>query len=163
MCSRIGKSGINVSQTEALITDMSLIDEREAEIIEEFSFSDDWLDIYQLIIDKGNDGAGIDARYKDDSHLIEGCQSKVWVNAEMVDGKVYYQGESNTEIVNGIVSILVYILSGNEPQDILDAKLTFIDKIGLQEHLTPTRSNGMLAMIKQMRLYAMAFAAQQQK
>ncbi|MEE1064230.1 MAG: SufE family protein [Paludibacteraceae bacterium] len=142
---------------------MSLIDEREAEIIEEFSFSDDWLDIYQLIIDKGNDGAGIDARYKDDSHLIEGCQSKVWVNAEMVDGKVYYQGESNTEIVNGIVSILVYILSGNDPQDILDAKLTFIDKIGLQEHLTPTRSNGMLAMIKQMRLYAMAFAAQQQK
>ncbi len=140
-----------------------MIDEREAEIIEEFSFSDDWLDIYQLIIDKGNDGAGIDARYKDDSHLIEGCQSKVWVNAEMVDGKVYYQGESNTEIVNGIVSILVYILSGNDPQDILDAKLTFIDKIGLQEHLTPTRSNGMLAMIKQMRLYAMAFAAQQQK
>ena len=129
---------------------MSLIDEREAEIIEEFSFSDDWLDIYQLIIDKGNDGAGIDARYKDDSHLIEGCQSKVWVNAEMVDGKVYYQGQSNTEIVNGIVSILVYILSGNDPQDILDAKLTFIDKIGLQEHLTPTRSNGMLAMIKQM-------------
>lgn len=142
---------------------MSLIDERDEEIIEEFSFSDDWLDIYQLIIDKGNDGAGIDARYKDDSHLIEGCQSKVWVNAELVDGKVYYQGESNTEIVNGIVSILVYILSGNEPQDILDAKLTFIDKIGLQEHLTPTRSNGMLAMIKQMRLYAMAFAAQQQK
>ena len=142
---------------------MSLIDEREEEIIEEFSFSDDWLDIYQLIIDKGNDGAGIDARYKDDSHLIEGCQSKVWVNAELVDGKVYYQGESNTEIVNGIVSILVYILSGNEPQDILDAKLTFIDKIGLQEHLTPTRSNGMLAMIKQMRLSAMAFAAQQQK
>ncbi|MCR5247954.1 MAG: SufE family protein [Paludibacteraceae bacterium] len=142
---------------------MSLIEEREEEIIEEFSFSDDWLDIYQLIIDKGNDGAGIDARYKDDSHLIEGCQSKVWVNAELVDGKVYYQGESNTEIVNGIVSILVYILSGNEPQDILDAKLTFIDKIGLQEHLTPTRSNGMLAMIKQMRLYAMAFAAQQQK
>lgn len=142
---------------------MSLIDEREEEIIEEFSFSDDWLDIYQLIIDKGNDGAGIDARYKDDSHLIEGCQSKVWVNAELVDGKVYYQGESNTEIVNGIVSILVYILSGNEPQDILDAKLTFIDKIGLQEHLTPTRSNGMLAMIKQMRLYAMAFAAQQPK
>jgi cysteine desulfuration protein SufE len=142
---------------------MSLIDEREEEIIEEFSFSDDWLDIYQLIIDKGNDGAGIDARYKDDSHLIEGCQSKVWVNAELVDGKVYYQGESNTEIVNGIVSILVFILSGNEPQDILDAKLTFIDKIGLQEHLTPTRSNGMLAMIKQMRLYAMAFAAQQQK
>lgn len=142
---------------------MSLIDEREEEIVEEFSFSEDWLDIYQLIIDKGNDGAGIDARYKDDSHLIEGCQSKVWVNAELVDGKVYYQGESNTEIVNGIVSILVYILSGNEPQDILDAKLTFIDKIGLQEHLTPTRSNGMLAMIKQMRLYAMAFAAQLQK
>lgn len=142
---------------------MSLIDEREEEIIEEFSFSDDWLDIYQLIIDKGNDGAGIDARYKDDSHLIEGCQSKVWVNAELVDGKVYYQGESNTEIVNGIVSILVYILSGNEPQDIIDAKLDFINKIGLQEHLTPTRSNGMLAMIKQMRLYAMAFAAQQQK
>ncbi len=142
---------------------MSLIDEREEEIIEEFSFSDDWLDIYQLIIDKGNDGAGIDARYKDDSHLIEGCQSKVWVNAELVDGKVYYQGESNTEIVNGIVSILVYILSGNEPQEIIDAKLDFINKIGLQEHLTPTRSNGMLAMIKQMRLYAMAFAAQQQK
>lgn len=142
---------------------MSLIDEREEEIIEEFSFSDDWLDIYQLIIDKGNEGAGIDARYKDDSHLIEGCQSKVWVNAELVDGKVFYQGESNTEIVNGIVSILVYILSGNEPQDIIDAKLDFINKIGLQEHLTPTRSNGMLAMIKQMRLYAMAFAAQQQK
>ncbi len=142
---------------------MATIQERQEEIIEEFSFSEDWLDRYQLIIDKGNEGEGIDVKYKDDQHLIEGCQSKVWVNAELQDGKVYYQGESNTEIVNGIVSMLVYILSGNTPDDILDANLEFIDKIGLKEHLTPTRSNGMLAMIKQMRMYAMVFKAQLEK
>ena len=133
------------------------IAEKEEAIISEFEFMEDWLDKYQLIIDKGNENEGIDPKYKTDQYLIEGCQSKVWIFAEYKEGKVYYQGESNTDIVGGIVSMLVQVLSGETPDDILAAKLDFIEKIGLKEHLSPTRSNGMLAMIKQMRLYAMVF------
>lgn len=133
------------------------IQEKEDEITAEFEFLTDWLDKYELIIDKGNANKGIDAQYKTDQYLIEGCQSKVWIHSEYRDGKVYYEGESNTEIVGGIVSMLVDVLSGETPEAILEAKLDFIEKIGLKEHLSPTRSNGMLAMIKQMRMYALVF------
>jgi len=133
------------------------INQKQDEIIEEFSILDDWLDKYQLIIDKGMSAKGIDTQYKSDQYLIEGCQSKVWVQAELEDGKVRYQGESNTDIAGGIVAMLVDLLSGQTPDDILDADLYFIERIGLKEHLSPTRSNGMLAMMKQMKMYALAF------
>lgn len=133
------------------------INEKQEEIISEFEFLEDWLDKYQQIIDKGMSGKGIDEKYKTDDYLIEGCQSKVWVFAEYKDGKVYYQGESNTDIAGGIVVMLVELLSGHTPEEILDTELYFIDRIGLKEHLSPTRSNGMLAMIKQMKLYALTF------
>lgn len=137
------------------------IAEKQEEIISEFEFLEDWLDKYQQIIDKSESNPGIDEQYKTDEYLIEGCQSKVWVHAEYKDGLVYYQGESNTDIAGGIVSMLVYVMSGHTPQEILDTELYFIDKIGLKEHLSPTRSNGMLAMVKQMRMYALAFKAQE--
>ncbi len=136
---------------------------KKKNIVEEFSFTEDWLDRYQIIIDKGNENKGIETKYKTNEYLIEGCQSKVWVAAEYKDEKVYYQGESNTEIVGGIIAMLVDVLSGQTPDDILNAQLTFIDQIGLKEHLSPTRSNGMLAMIKQMRLYAMVLKEKNEK
>jgi cysteine desulfuration protein SufE len=135
------------------------INEKQDEIISEFEFLEDWLDKYQQIIDKGIENPGIEEKYKTPEYLIEGCQSKVWVYAEYKDGKVFYQGESNTDIAGGIVSMLVYILSGATPDEIINADLYFIDKIGLREHLSPTRSNGMLAMMKQMRMYATVFKA----
>ena len=136
---------------------MSSINEKQNEIISEFEFLEDWLDRYQQIIDKGLSGKGIDPKYKTPENLIEGCQSKVWVMAVYEDGKVYYQGESNTDIAGGIVAMLVEVLSGHTPDEILNCDLYFIDRIGLKEHLSPTRSNGMLAMIKQMKLFALAF------
>ena len=135
------------------------INEKQDELISEFEFLEDWLDKYQQIIDKGLSNPGIDEQYKTDEYLIEGCQSKVWVFADYVDGKVVYQGESNTDIAGGIVSMLVEILSGHTATEIVDADLYFIDRIGLREHLSPTRSNGMSAMMKQMRMYALAFKA----
>ena len=135
------------------------INEKQDEIISEFELLEDWLDKYQQMIDKGFSGKGIDPKYKTPENLIEGCQSKVWLTAEYKDGKIYYQGESNTDIAGGIVAMLVEILSGHTPDEILDSDLYFIDRIGLKEHLSPTRSNGMLAMIKQMKLFAMAFKA----
>lgn len=135
------------------------INEKQDEVISEFEFLDDWLDKYQQIIDKGIENVGIEEKYKTPEYLIEGCQSKVWVYAEYKDGKVFYQGESNTDIAGGIVSMLVYILSGATPDEIINADLYFIDKIGLREHLSPTRSNGMLAMMKQMKMYATVFKA----
>ena len=137
------------------------IDEKQNEIIEEFEFLEDWLDKYQQIIDKGMSNPGVEEQYKTPERLIEGCQSKVWVYAEYKDGKVYYQGESNTDISGGIVSMLVEILSGHTPDEIINADLYFIDRIGLREHLSPTRSNGMLAMMKQMKMYAVAFKSKE--
>jgi len=137
------------------------INEKQDEIISEFELLEDWLDKYQQIIDKGLSGKGIDPKYKTPENLIEGCQSKVWLTAEYKDGKIYYQGESNTDIAGGIVAMLVEILSGHTPDEILNSDLYFIDCIGLKEHLSPTRSNGMLAMIKQMKLFAMAFKAKE--
>ncbi len=135
------------------------INEKQDEIISEFEFLEDWLDKYQQIIDKGMVAKSLEPQYKVPENLIEGCQSKVWVVAEMRDGKVYYQAESNTDIAGGIAAMLVEVLSGHTPDEILESDLYFIDKIGLKEHLSPTRSNGMLAMMKQMRLYALAFKA----
>lgn len=135
------------------------INETQDEIIEEFSEVDDWMDRYAMIIDLGNSLPPIDEKYKTPEHLIEGCQSRVWLNAEERDGLVYYTADSDAIIVKGIISMLIKVLSGHRPQEIVDADLYFIDRIGLAENLSPTRSNGLLAMIRQMRLYAIAFQA----
>jgi len=137
------------------------INEIQENIIEEFSVFDDWMDKYGLLIDLGNSLAPLDEKYKTENNLIEGCQSRVWLYAEYRDGKVYYQGESDAVIVKGIVSLLINVLSEHTPQEILDADLYFIEKIGLKEHLSPTRSNGLVAMLKQMRMYALAFKAKE--
>ncbi|MEZ3591539.1 MAG: SufE family protein [Muribaculaceae bacterium] len=137
------------------------INETQDEIIAEFSDIDDWMDRYAYIIDLGNALPPIDEKYKTPQHLIEGCQSRVWLNAEMdADGRVHYTADSDAIIVKGIISLLIKVLNDHTPREILDADLYFIDRIGLSEHLSPTRSNGLVAMVKQMRLYALAFQAQ---
>ena len=135
------------------------INERQDEIIDEFSGFDDWMDKYQLLIDLGNEQAPLDEKYKTEQNLIDGCQSRVWLQADYVDGKIRFSAESDALIVKGIVTLLIRVLNDATPQEILDADLYFIDEIGLKEHLSPTRSNGLLAMVKQMRLYALAFQA----
>ncbi|WP_455161906.1 SufE family protein [Tannerella forsythia] len=136
------------------------INEIQDEVIEEFSVFDDWMDKYALLIDMGNALPTLDDRYKTSSNLIEGCQSRVWLQADYTDGQVIFQGESDAVIVKGIVSLLIRVLSHHTPQEILDADLYFIERIGLKEHLSPTRSNGLVAMLKQMKMYALAFSAQ---
>ena len=133
---------------------MSTINEIQDEIIEEFSELDDWMDRYQLLIDLGNEQEPLDEKYKTDQNLIDGCQSRVWLQADYKDGLLYFTAESDALIVKGIVALLIRVLSGHMPQEILDADLYFIEQIGLREHLSPTRSNGLLAMVKQMRMYA---------
>jgi len=133
------------------------INERQDEIIDEFSGFDDWMDKYQLLIDLGNEQPPLDEKYKTEQNLIDGCQSRVWLQADYVDGKIHFTAESDALIVKGIVALLIRVLSDATPQEILDAELYFIDEIGLKEHLSPTRSNGLLAMVKQMRMYALAF------
>lgn len=137
------------------------INEMQDEVIAEFSDFDDWMDRYQLLIDLGNEQPPLDAKYKTDQNLIEGCQSRVWLQADEVDGKVIFQAESDALIVKGIIALLIKVLSGHTPDEILEADLYFIPKIGLQEHLSPTRSNGLLSMVKQMRMYALAFKAKE--
>ncbi|MDE5656988.1 MAG: SufE family protein [Muribaculaceae bacterium] len=137
------------------------IQQRQQELIDEFADIDDWMDRYGYIIDMGNALPPIDEKLKTPDRLIEGCQSRVWLDAEYRDGKVYYVADSDAIIVKGMISMLVSVLSGHTPDEILDAKLNFIDEIGLAEHLSPTRSNGLLAMVKQMRLYALAFKNKQ--
>ena len=139
------------------------INELQDNVIDEFSVFDDWMDDYALLIDLGYSLPPLDEKYKTESNLIEGCQSRVWFQADYADGKFIFQGESDAVIVKGIVSLLIQILSGHTPQEILDADLYFIDKVGLKEHLSPTRSNGLVAMVKQMRLYAMAYRAKEQQ
>ena len=134
------------------------INQIQNEIIDEFSDIDDWMDRYAYIIDLGNSLPPIDGQYKTPEHLIEGCQSRVWLNAELSDdGKVGFTADSDAIIVKGIISMLIDVLSGHTPREILDADLYFINRIGLSEHLSPTRSNGLLAMVKQIRMYALAF------
>ena len=135
------------------------INERQDEIIDEFSGFDDWMDKYQLLIDLGNEQEPLDEKYKTEQNLIDGCQSRVWLQADYVDGKVLFTAESDALIVKGIVALLIRVLSDATPQEILDADLYFIEQIGLKEHLSPTRSNGLLVMVKQMRMYALAFKA----
>ena len=136
---------------------MKTIDELQEEVIEEFSDFTDWMDKYQLLIDLGNDMPPLDACYKIDDNLIEGCQSRVWIVADYRDGLLHFSAESDALIVKGLIALLLRVLSGHSPQEILDADLYFIDSIGLKDHLSPTRSNGLLAMVKQMRVYALAF------
>ncbi len=136
---------------------MKSINTIQDEIIDEFSVFDDWMDKYSLLIDLGNSLPSLDERYKTPENLIEGCQSRVWLHADYVDGAVRFEAESDAIIVKGIVSLLVRVLSGHTPDEILDADLYFIERIGLNEHLSPTRSNGLVAMVKQMRMYALAF------
>ena len=138
------------------------INELQDNVIEEFADFDDWMDKYALLIDLGNSLPPLEEKYKTESNLIEGCQSRVWLQADYEDGKIIFKGESDAVIVKGIVSLLISILSGHTPQEILDADLYFIEKIGLKEHLSPTRSNGLVAMVKQMRMYALAFRTKEQ-
>lgn len=133
------------------------------EIIDEFVDIEDWMDRYAYIIDLGNALPAIDEKYKTPQYIIEGCQSRVWLNAELNDeGKIIYTADSDAIIVKGIISLLIKVLSEHTPQEILDADLYFIDKIGLSEHLSSTRSNGLVAMVKQMKVYAFAFNAKMQ-
>lgn len=133
------------------------INQLQDEIIEEFSAFDDWMDKYSLLIDLGNSLEPLDDKHKVPQNIIEGCQSRVWLNAELNNGIITYQGESDAVLVKGIVSLLIQVLSGHTTDEILNTELYFIDAIGLKEHLSPTRSNGLLAMIKQMKMFALAF------
>ena len=141
---------------------METINEVQDEIIEEFSGFDDWMDKYQLLIDMGSGQEPLPEEYKTEQNLIDGCQSRVWLQADYREGRVVFRAESDALIVKGIVDLLVRVLSGHTPQEILDADLYFIDRIGLKEHLSHTRSNGLVAMLKQMKMYALAFKAKEE-
>ncbi|MCF8359505.1 MAG: SufE family protein [Prolixibacteraceae bacterium] len=133
------------------------IDEVQQGIINEFSAFDDWMDKYAYLIELGNELPPLDEKYKTDQNIIRGCQSQVWINAEYSEGKIEYRGESDALIVKGLVSLVLRVVNGRTPDEIINADFQFIDAIGLKEHLSPTRSNGLLAMIKQIKLYAVAF------
>lgn len=133
------------------------INEIQDEIIEEFSPLDDWMDRYQLIIDMGESLEEISDEYKKPEYIIEGCQSRVWIHPEIVDGKIHFEADSDAIIVKGIVAMLMRVLNNRTPEEIINADLYFIDKVGLKEHLSPTRSNGLVSMLKQIKLYALAY------
>ncbi|MDY6092087.1 MAG: SufE family protein [Prevotella sp.] len=133
------------------------INELQDEVIEVFSDFDDWMDKYQLLIDLGNELPPLDEHYKTESNLIDGCQSRVWLQADCHDGVMELQAESDALIVKGIIALLIKVLNHQKPEDVLNADLYFIERIGLKDHLSPTRSNGLLAMVKQIRMYALAF------
>ncbi len=139
---------------------MNSIQETQQEIVEEFALFDEWMDKYEHIIELGKDLPLIDEQYKTDENLIKGCQSKVWLHAALKDGKIIFTADSDAIITKGIVGLVIRVFSDHTPQEIIDADLFFIDQIGLQEHLSPTRSNGLLSMLKQIRMYAIAFATQ---
>ncbi|PZF71823.1 SufE family protein [Taibaiella soli] len=137
------------------------INEQQDQIIEDFSFFSDWTDKYEYIIQLGKDLPLIDEQYKTDDNLIRGCQSKVWLHADLKDGKIYFTADSDALITKGLVSMMVSVLSGYTPKEIADSDIYFIDKVGLSSHLSPTRSNGLLSMLKQMKMYGVAFQAKQ--
>lgn len=137
------------------------INELQDEVIEDFSELSDWMDKYQMLIDLGNELDPLDEQYKSLSNLIDGCQSRVWLQCDEKEGKLYFTADSDALIVKGIIALLIRVVSGHTPQEIMDAELYFIDRIGLHEHLSPTRANGLLAMVKQMKMYALAFQAKQ--
>ncbi len=134
------------------------INEIQDQIVEEFTVFDDWMDKYAYLIELGNGVKAVADSVKTEQNLIRGCQSKVWIDSDYRDGKIYFMADSDAIIVKGIVALLLRTLSGHTPKDIMEAELYFIDRIGLKEHLSPTRSNGLLAMVKQMKLYGLAFA-----
>ena len=138
-------------------------DPRQDEIIEEFSVFDDWLDKYNYLIELGNGLQPMDPAHRNERYLIHGCQSRVWVDARLEDGRVYYGADSDAIITKGIIALLIRVLNGRTPKEILDTELYFVDSIGLRENLSPTRSNGLLQMIKQMRLFALAFASKEEE
>ena len=138
------------------------INEIQDQIIEEFEVFDEWLDRYNYLIELSRELPPIDPKHRTDQYLIKGCQSRVWVDAEMKDGRIYYTADSDAIITKGIIALLIRVLNGRTPGEILDSDLYFIERIGLSENLTPTRANGLLSMIKQMRLYALAFQSKQQ-
>ena len=140
---------------------MKTINELQDEVIEEFSGFDDWMDKYQMLIDLGNDLEPLDEKYKTEQNLIDGCQSRVWLQCDLKDGKLVFTADSDALIVKGIIALLIEVISGHTPKEILDADFYFIDKIGLREHLSPTRSNGLLAMVKQIKAYALAYEAEE--
>ena len=137
------------------------INELQDEVIEEFSEFTDWMDKYQLLIDLGNDLEPLDEKYKTESNLIDGCQSRVWLQADYEDGVIKLQSESDALIVKGIIALLIRVVGNHTPDEILQSELYFIERIGLKDHLSPTRSNGLLAMVKQVRMYALAFKAKE--
>lgn len=137
------------------------INDIQNEVIEEFGDIEDWMDKYQMLIDLGSEQEPIAEEYKTDNNLIDGCQSRVWLQADLIDGKIHFQAESDALIVKGIIALLIKVLNDRTPDEILDADLYFIEKIGLKEHLSPTRSNGLVAMVKKMRMYALAFKTKQ--
>ena len=137
------------------------INQLQDAVIEEFSDIDDWMDKYQMLIDLGNELDTLDEQYKNNQNLIDGCQSRVWIQCDYKDGKLYFTADSDALIVKGIIALLIQVISGHTPTKILDAELYFIDRIGLKDHLSPTRSNGLLAMIKQIRAYALAYKAKE--
>ena len=133
------------------------IQEQEKQIIEEFAIFEDWMDKYNHLIETGKSLPLIGEQFKTDQYLISGCQSKVWLSAEIQDDSIVFKADSDAVITKGIINLLIRVLSNQKPDDILNADLSFIDKIGLKEHLSPTRSNGLVSMIKQMKLYALVF------
>ena len=137
------------------------INEQQDEVIEEFEGFSDWMDKYQMLIDLGNDLEPLDAKYKTEQNLIDGCQSRVWLQADYVDGQIVFTADSDALITKGIIALLIQVLSGHTPSEIANADLYFIDRIGLKEHLSPTRSNGLLSMVERIRMYALAFEAKE--
>lgn len=136
---------------------MQTINEIQDEVIEEFSAFDDWMDKYQMLIDLGNDLEPLDEKYKTEQNLIEGCQSRVWLQCDINDGKLQFSAESDALIVKGIIALLIRVLNNHTPEEILNTELYFINEIGLKDHLSPTRSNGLLSMVKQINMYALAY------
>ena len=133
------------------------INEIQDEIIEEFAEFTEWMDKYQMLIDLGNDLEGLDAEYKNEQNLIDGCQSRVWLQCDIKDGKLVFTADSDALITKGIIALLIRVVSGHTPKEILDTNLYFIERIGLHQHLSPTRSNGLLSMVKKIKAYALAF------
>ena len=137
------------------------INEIQDEVIEQFQDFTDWMNKYQLLIDLGGELEPLDAKYKTEQNLIDGCQSRVWLQADYVDGQIVFTADSDALITKGIIALLIQVLSGHTPSEIANADLYFIDRIGLKEHLSPTRSNGLLSMVKQIRMYALAYEAKE--
>lgn len=135
------------------------IEEIQAEIVDEFAMFEDWMQRYEYMIELGKSLPIIEEKYQTDDNLIKGCQSKVWLHAEYKDGKVYFTANSDAILTKGIIAILIRSFSGQSPEEIFNAKMDFIDEIGLKEHLSPTRANGLVSMIKQIKMYSVAFQA----